>query len=40
MFDKLPCGSKDFRELKWYGFMATANQKAVFYLDNLALSTK
>jgi len=37
-FEKLPCGSKDFNRLQWYGFMSNADRESVFYLDHLKLS--
>lgn len=33
----LPCDSAKFSRLEWLGFMALANEKAVFYLDNVRL---
>jgi parallel beta-helix repeat protein len=36
-FAQLPCVSKDFKRLQWYGFMSNADRQAVFYLDNLKL---
>ena len=38
---KLPCGAgKDFRQLRWWGFVANATENAMFYLDNLSLAPK
>jgi hypothetical protein len=37
IFSKLPCGSADFRQLQWLGFVSQENEKAVFYLDNIRL---
>lgn len=36
-FAKLPCSPK-FREFQWLGIISSATEKAVFYVDNLALS--
>jgi len=38
-FEKLRNGSADFRTLQWLGFSSSANHSAVFYLDNLALTS-
>ena len=37
VFSKLPCGSANFRQLQWLGFVSQINGKAVFYLDNISL---
>ena len=37
VFSKLPCGSANFRQLQWLGFVSQGNEKAVFYLDNIRL---
>ena len=36
-FDSLSGGSKEFKSLNWLGFVSLANQKTVFYLDNVNL---
>ncbi|MFZ5832748.1 MAG: right-handed parallel beta-helix repeat-containing protein [Planctomycetota bacterium] len=36
-FDDLPCGSREFRRLQWFGFSSTGNQPAELHLDNLKL---
>ena len=35
-FAKLPCDPK-FKQLQWFGLISNATEKAVFYVDNLAL---
>jgi parallel beta-helix repeat protein len=37
-FDDLPFGSPDFKRLQWLGFISLANDKAVFYIDNVQLN--
>ncbi|MBN1343706.1 MAG: right-handed parallel beta-helix repeat-containing protein [Phycisphaerae bacterium] len=37
-FKGLGNGSPDFKTLNWLGFSSTANEKTVFYLDNLELA--
>jgi hypothetical protein len=37
VFAKLPCGSANFRQLQWLGFVSQENEKAVFYLDTIRL---
>jgi hypothetical protein len=39
-FTGLPCGSKAFTRLEWLGITSLANEKTVFYLDNLKLTAK
>ena len=36
-FDSIPNQGNDFRELHWLGFVSMAEQKAVFYVDNLKI---
>ena len=36
-FKQLPCGSDQFKRLDWLGFVSLAQDKAVFYLDNVKL---
>ena len=36
VFPDLPC-SRDFKALQWFGFVSEANEKTVFYLDNVEL---
>ena len=37
-FRPLPCGSGDrFKRLEWLGFVSLAQDKTVFYLDNVKL---
>ena len=36
-FDDLPCRSPAWRELHWFGFSSQANERTVFYLDNIEL---
>ena len=36
-FAKLSCGSAAFRRLEWLGFISLANEKSVFYVDNISL---
>jgi len=36
-FKDLPFGKADFRKLRWIGVMSMAAEKAVYYLDDLAL---
>jgi len=38
-FPALPCGHKDFNRLQWFGFMSNANGPAVYYVDNLKVTT-
>jgi hypothetical protein len=35
----LPLGSADFRALTWIGFMSTATERTVFYLDDIDLTS-
>jgi hypothetical protein len=37
VFSGLPCGSANFRQLQWLGFVSQVDGKAVFYLDNISL---
>jgi len=37
VFRGLPHGSPDWRKLDWLGFSSTANEKTVYYLDNIEL---
>jgi hypothetical protein len=37
VFRDLPVGSPAFRRLQWLGFISLANDKAVFYIDNVQL---
>ncbi len=36
-FDKLPVGSPAWKSLRWLGFISTAKEKAIIYLDNVSL---
>jgi hypothetical protein len=36
--EKLPTGSPEFKRLQWLGFISLANDRAVFYIDNLELN--
>ncbi|NOY81127.1 MAG: right-handed parallel beta-helix repeat-containing protein [Kiritimatiellaeota bacterium] len=36
----LPCGSPEWNELDWLGFVSQANRKTAFYLDNLKLELR
>ncbi len=36
-FPGLACGSVKFDRLEWLGFVSLANEKAIFYLDNIQL---
>ena len=38
-FENLPCDPQ-CRQLEWLGFVSTATDRAVFYLDNLKLHLK
>jgi hypothetical protein len=37
VFKGVPCGSARFKAVTWAGFISTATDKAVFYLDNVRL---
>ena len=37
VFRGLPNGSPEWRKLDWLGFSSSANQKTVYYLDNIEL---
>jgi len=39
-FARLPTGSPAWRSLRWLGFISTATDKAVLYLDNVVLSRR
>jgi hypothetical protein len=39
-FTDLPCGSVEWEELKWVGFVSTATGPAVFYLDDIEVSVE
>ena len=36
-FKQIACGSARFAQLEWLGFVSSASNKAVFYLDNMKL---
>ncbi|MBM4042689.1 MAG: right-handed parallel beta-helix repeat-containing protein [Planctomycetes bacterium] len=36
-FDRLPLGSPAWKSLRWLGFISTAKERAVLYLDNVSL---
>ena len=38
-FPWLPCGHKEFNQLRWFGFMSNANGPATCYADNVKLTT-
>jgi hypothetical protein len=38
-FPTLPCGHKEFDQLRWFGFMSNANGSATYYVDNVKLTT-
>jgi len=38
-FKGLACGKPDWKKLDWLGFSSIANEKAIFYLDNIELTS-
>jgi hypothetical protein len=38
VFDDMPLGSPDFKRLQWLGFISLANDRSVFYVDDVQLT--